>query len=112
LEDGIVVAEKDERDLRGLANAANEIKDADKRGAGFERALGSSLDRRAIGKRVAEWNAELDDVGAGFRERQNKVQRGFECRVTGRDVRDNAKFARGAQFGEAIGNAGRVGRHS
>ncbi len=34
----------------------------------FERAFGSALNRGAIGERIAEGNAEFDDVGAGFGE--------------------------------------------
>src|SRR2546427_66101 len=61
LEDGIVVAEEDERDLRGLANAANEIEDACKGGAEFQSALGGALNRRAIGEGITKGHAEFDD---------------------------------------------------
>src|SRR5713226_9681338 len=58
LENGIVIAEEDERDFVSrrvrLADAANQIEDASKSRAGFQSALGGTLDRGAIGKRVAE----------------------------------------------------------
>src|SRR5580700_569143 len=56
----IVVAEQDERNVIArnvrLTNAANEIKDSSERRAYFERTFRGALDRRAVGKRIAEWD--------------------------------------------------------
>src|SRR5713226_731481 len=73
LQDRIVVAEEHERDLRRLANAADEIDYTSERGAGFKGALGGALDGGAVGEGIAEGNAEFDDVGAGICEREYKV---------------------------------------
>src|SRR5216683_4016455 len=72
LEDGIVVAEEHERNLRGLANAADEIDDTGERGAGFKGALGGTLDGGAVGERIAEGDTELDDVGGSVSKREDK----------------------------------------
>src|SRR5260370_25710911 len=72
LQDGIVVAKEHERNLRGLTDAANEIDYTGERGAGFEGAFGGALDGRAVGERIAEGNAELDDVGTRIGEREDK----------------------------------------
>ena len=76
--------------------------------AGFESALGSALNRRPIGQRIAERHAEFDDISARFRKRDNKFECGIERWITRRDVRHDAEFARCAQFGEAFGNARRA----
>src|SRR5260370_20822504 len=72
LQDRIVVAKENERNLRGLTDAADEFDYTGERGAGFEGAFGGALDGRAVGERIAEGDAEFDDVGAGFGEREDK----------------------------------------
>ena len=66
LEDGIVVAEKNEWNLAGLANAADEIEDTGKSGTSLESALGGALNRGAIGEGIAEGHTEFDDVSASI----------------------------------------------
>ncbi len=78
LQNGIVIAEKHQRNLRRLPNAAHQIEDSRQRRAGFQRAFGSALNSRPIGQRIAERNAQFDDVRAGFCKRQNKFQRGIQ----------------------------------
>src|SRR5260370_1027577 len=82
LQNRIVVAKEDKRDIvrwgARLADAADEIEDAGKRGARFQGAFGSALDGRAVGERIAERYAEFDHVCAGFGERENEFQRGVE----------------------------------
>src|SRR5437588_12945017 len=113
LQDGIVIAEQDERDLVGrraqLADAADQIDDPGEGRAGFQGTFGAALDGRSIGERVAEGNAEVDDGGSGFAKGPDKFQRGVERGVACGDVGDDAEFAGCAQFSEAFGDAGRVG---
>src|SRR6266478_661746 len=113
LEDGIVVAEEDKRDfVHGrvrLANAANEIEDAGQRGTGFQSALRGTLNGGAVGEGIAEGHAKLDDVGAGFGKREDKLQRGIERGIARSDVSDDAKFAGGAQLGKTLRDASRTG---
>jgi hypothetical protein len=73
LQDGIVVTEKHERNLRGFADATNEIDYTSERSARFQGAFGGALNGGAIGERIAEGDAELDDVGAGFGECEDKL---------------------------------------
>src|SRR5580692_9410250 len=49
LEDRIEIAEEDEGNLAGLANAAYEVEDTDKRCAGSEGTFRGALDGRAVG---------------------------------------------------------------
>src|SRR6266568_8267559 len=113
LQNGIVVAEEDKRDIARwgarLADAADEIEDAGKRGARFQGAFGSALDGRAVGERIAERDAEFDDVGASFRKFQDKLLCGIQGRIASGDVRHDAELAGSAQFSEAFGDAGRIG---
>ena len=80
-----------------------------KRCAGFECAFGGALDRGPVGNRIAERDAELDDVGARFGERDDKFQSRIERRIARSDVRDDAEFTGFAQSGEALGDASGVG---
>src|SRR6267378_5653812 len=109
LKDRVVVAEEDERNLRRLANAANEIEDAGQCGAGFQSAFGSPLNCWAVSEGIAKGHAELDDVGAGFGKREDEFQRGVKRGIAGGDIGDDAKFAGGTQVGEAFGDASRIG---
>src|SRR5216683_799915 len=112
LQNRIVVAKEDKRDIvrwgARLADAADEIEDASKRGARFQGAFGSALDGRAVGERIAERHAEFDHVCASFGKCENEFQRGVERGVAGGDVSDDAEFTGPAQLGEAFGDAGRI----
>src|ERR1700730_13573965 len=109
LQDGIVVTEKHERGLGGCADATNEIDYAGERGAGFEGALGGALNGGAVGERIAEGDAEFDDVGAGFGKCEDELQRGVERRIPGGNVGDDAELAFRSEFGEALTDSSRVG---
>src|SRR6266568_3944285 len=112
LQNGIVVAEEDKRDIvrwgARLADAADEIEDAGKRGARFQGTFGGALDGGAVGERIAERDTEFDDVGASFRKFQDKLLCGIQGRIASGDVRHDAEFAGPAQLGEAFGDAGRI----
>src|SRR5258708_10476235 len=112
LKDGIVVAEKEQRHFRRLPNATNEIEHSGERRTGFEGAFRGALNGRAIGERIAEGYAKLDDVRAGFGEREDKLPRGIQGRIARGDIRDDAEFAGGTELGETFGNTGRVGGSS
>src|SRR5258705_12616802 len=75
LQDGIVVAEEDQRNLRCLADVADEIDDAGERGAGLEGALRRALDGGPIGERTSEGEAKLDNVGTGLARGERKFER-------------------------------------
>ena len=102
LQNGVVVAEKHQRHLTRLADATDKIKNTGESCAGFEGPLGSPLNRRTVGKGIAERNAEFDYVGAGFGHRKDEFERGVERRIAGREISHNAKFARFAQLCEAF----------
>ena len=97
LQDGIVVAEEDERNLRRLADAANEIHNPGESRARFQGTLGSSLNRGAIGEGITERHAELDNISARRCESEDKFQCSVERRIACRDVGDDAEFADFAQ---------------
>ncbi len=93
LQDGIVIAEEDQRDLRDFANAVNEIENTGERGAASEGAFGGALNRGAVGKWIAEGHAKLDDIGTRFIESDDEFQCGVEGRIAGSDIGDDAKLA-------------------
>src|SRR6267142_1228149 len=112
LENGIVVAEEDERDVTGLSDLADEIENTRKRGPEFQGAFGGALNGRAVGERIAKRDTEFDNVSACLGERQNKLERSAERRIARGNVRDDAHFAAGLQVGKTAGDTGRIGRCS
>jgi hypothetical protein len=64
LEDGIVIAEQNDRNFTRLADFMNEIDDLGERRVCSQGALGSALNRGAVGERIAEGDAKFDDVSA------------------------------------------------
>ncbi len=66
MQDGIVVAEKDEGNFAGFADFADEIDDLGKSRVQFQSALGRALDCRAVSEGIAEGDAKFDDIGASF----------------------------------------------
>src|SRR6266481_1441924 len=111
LQDGIVVAKENKRDLGRLTNATDKIENTGESCPGSQSALRSALDRRPIRERIAEGHAEFDYVRAGLSKCADKFQRSVKGWIAGGDVSDDAKFAGCAQFGEALGNAARIGRY-
>jgi len=86
----IVIAEENQGDFAGLADLADKVDDLGKRGMRFQGALGGALDGGAVGERIAEGDAEFDDVGASFRESADKFVHGFEGGIASGDVGDDA----------------------
>src|SRR6202008_4611085 len=93
----------------GVADLADELEHAVQRGARFEGAFGGALDGWAVGERIAERNAEVDDIGTAFRESLDELESSTQGRVAGRDVGDDAHFTGLAKVGETPGDAGRDG---
>src|SRR5215475_10543235 len=116
LENRIVIAEKDDRDIGRrriqFANLADEIENIRESRSGPECTFRGALDCRAVGKRIAEGHAKFDDVCAGLRKGLNKFQSCAERRVASGDVRDDAHFAVRLQFRETPGDTCRNGSRS
>ena len=55
-------------------------------GAMLQRAFAGPLDDRAIGHRIAEGHAQLDDIGAGVDRRQRDLARGVQVGIAAGDV--------------------------
>ena len=74
---------------------------------GLERALARELDRRAIGHRIGERHAELDDVGAGAGQRREDLP-GWSSRSgsPAMMIGDERRAVLGGAGGETIGDAG------
>jgi len=106
LQHRIEISEENQRYLARLANLTNQLENSRERGTRFQSALRSTLNRGPIGKRIAEWNAQFNDVGARIRKSQYKLVGCIKRWIARRDIRDNAKLARGAQFDEASGDTG------
>ena len=66
-------------------------------GPGRECAFARTLNRRAFGHRIRERHADLDHVGAGFRQRRHQLSSGLHVRIAGGDEGDQRGFALLAQ---------------
>ncbi len=108
LQHRIEISEQHERDLAALPDAAHQFENTSERCTRFQCAFGGALNRGAIGKRIAERHAEFNNVGARIRQGENKLVRCVKRRIARRDVRDDAKFARCAQFSETLRDTGRL----
>ena len=62
--------------------------------------IGRTLDRRALGKRVGERDAQLDDVRSAFDERRDEGERRFDVGIANGDECDEAGAAFGLHTGE------------
>jgi len=108
LVDEIVVAHQQDRHVlvaRLAAIAAHHVEGRVDRDAGLERTLAGELDRRAVGHRIGERHAELDEVGAGIGQPLQDLVAGREVGIAGGDVGDQAGALVGREPGEALGDA-------
>ena len=69
--------------------------------AARERAFAGVLDHRAVGHRIGERNAELDQIGTDGDQRVHEVDGRFRQGIAGGDKRDQTGAAFGFQLGEA-----------
>ena len=67
----------------------------------LERALRARLDDGAVGQRIGERHADLDDVGAGRLEPLQQRDAAHGIGMTGRDVGNERLAGCAAQLGEA-----------
>ncbi|MNG02378.1 hypothetical protein D3C84_854040 [compost metagenome] len=101
--DRVVVAHQHDR--RGLvvdAELANHLQGFRQGLASLQGTQGRQLDGHAVGHRIGERHAQLDDVGASSRQAFENRQRGIVARVAGGDEGDQCRTAFGLQFGEAL----------
>ena len=71
--------------------ALEQIQDPRQGGAGRQRALGRTLDHRAVGQRIRERHADLEHVGPGAIERAQDPFGPREVGIAGGDVRHEAR---------------------
>ena len=105
--DRIVIAHQHQR--RGvvvLAKPAHHRQRLLQGHAGLQRAQPRRLDRRTVRHRIGEGHADLDDVGAGLRQRLDDLERGRRIRIAGHQEGDEGRAALFLQFGEACVDAG------
>ncbi len=88
--------------MRNARTQREHVREPD---AARERALARMLDHRAIGHRIGERHAELDQIGAGVDERVHDRDRRVGRRIAGGDERDQAGASGGFEFGEALVDA-------
>ena len=62
----------------------------------LQRAFTGALDDRAIGNRIGERHAQLDQVRAAALERFNQCRRAVRRRIAGRDVGDESPCVSGS----------------
>jgi hypothetical protein len=97
----VEVGEEDDRHVD--ARHVDQLERALERHAGLQGALRARLNDRAVGERVGERQAELDDVGAASRHASNELQRALAVGVPGGDVHDKRSAALCSQPCEALG---------
>src|SRR5580704_7824008 len=93
LQNGIEIAEQDQRRVRTRAQMADEFEHAGESRSAAQCAFAGTLDDGTIRHRIAEWDAEFDNVGAGFSGGQYDFGAGFERRISGGNVGYQAEFA-------------------
>ena len=92
-EDGIEVSENNEAGGgAGGANVARDGENVSQTRAAGESALAGALDDGTIAERVAERDAELDDVCARVNGGDGDAAGRVERRIAGRQVRNQARF--------------------
>ena len=84
---------EDDGDLRLLADGGDGFQHFGRGRAGFQPALGGQLIDQAVRQRIAERNAQLQDINADAIEGQRQLAGGFEVGVAGADI-DNEAFVR------------------
>ena len=105
--DRIVIAHQHQR--RGvivLAEPAHHLQRLLQGHAGLQRAQPGRLDRRTVRHRIGEGHADLDDVGAGLRQRLDDVERGRGIGIARHQESDERRAALLLQFGKACVDTG------
>ena len=112
----VVVREEHQRQPHLGAERRHELEHARKRGARRQRARAGALDHRAVGERIREGNAQLDEVGAGVGVRPCDAQRrpgvGEAAHHVGHQRGPALAAGRGEGGGDPLGAGRRPGRLS
>ena len=90
LQDGIEIREDDEPGLRLLADLAGDVENSRQIGSVLQGALAGALDDRSVGDGIAEWNAQLNHVGARSDGGERDIARDFEAGIAAGDVDDES----------------------
>src|SRR2546423_8713921 len=102
LKDRIQISVKDDRDLRSPPDLPDAIEYAGHSGAGFESALGGQLIHQAIGQRIGERHAQLENVDTGFFERESDIDSAGQAGIAGADIGDERFFIPLPKRGETL----------
>ena len=113
LEEGIVVAEEQDRNFGLPPEPRGHLQRLGERHAGLERAPGGFLDDRAVGGGVGKRDAEFEDVDPGAAGGAEDFKARFRVRIAGGEIADEGFAFGGGEFleggGEAVhGVGGRV----
>src|SRR4029077_3011784 len=88
-----------------LAEATHHVEGGVDRDAGLERALTGKLDRGAVGHRIGERHAELDQVGTGAGQTLQDLVADVDIGIAGADIGHETGALVGLELGEASGDA-------
>ena len=102
LENGVQVGVEDDRDLGARPDLADTIEHAGDSGARFQGALRSQLIDEAVGERIGKRDAELENVGAGFFQRQREIDGARKIGVAGADIGDEGFLIPGPEGDETL----------
>src|ERR1700682_5188460 len=98
----IQVSVENDRDLRLLANLPYAFEHAAARRSGGESALRGELIDDSISERIGERQTKLENIRAGFFEREGKIDCPVETRIARADVGNETFALFAAQPGKAI----------
>ncbi len=102
LEHRVVVGQQHDRRAHVGAHGFHQLEDADQRRAAGQRALSGALDDGAVGERIGERHAQLDDVGATTLGLHHQPARGLQRGVAGGEIGDQRSLVPRAQPRERL----------
>src|ERR1700704_2725961 len=102
LEDWIQVSVENDRDLRLFADLPYAFEHAAGGRSGGESALRGELIDDSIGERIGKRQTKLENVRAGFFEREPKIDRAVKTGIARANVGDKPFALLGAELGKAL----------
>ena len=92
-ENRIVISHQNDRHIAVLTDPANQIEDSAKSRSGGQSTLRGELNRRPIGHRIREGEAEFNQVGSGLDKAVHQLLASCEIRISGSNESNQGFFA-------------------
>src|SRR5206468_10680371 len=104
----IKITKQNNRQVTMLSKFGCELQDIIQACSIFQRSLRRTLNGRSISHRIAEWDAEFDDVCTHFGKFQNDRKGSLGIGVTCRDERNKTLPSRFFDFEKLFGNPAHI----